>query len=149
MQGWALTEQESVEQGVALMEQSLADFRAVQAGLRRPYYLGLLAEAYGQVGRIEDGLRLTDEALARAHRQQQLAYEPDVHRVQGELLRRSGAAAQEVETCFQRAIKTASRRPGSRSCGQQQAWRALWGTGQPSRSPATPNRNGCLVQRGA
>ena len=107
LQGWALTEQESVEQGMALMEQSLADLRAVRAGLRRPYYLGLLAEVYGKVGRIEDGLRLTEEALARAHRQQQLAYEPDVHRVQGELLRRSGAAAQEVETCFQRAIKTA------------------------------------------
>ena len=107
MQGWALTQQERVEQGVEQMEQSLADFQAVQAGLRRPYYLGLLAEAYGKVGRIKDGLRLTQEALAQAHRQEQLVYEPDVHRVRGELLRQDGAPAQEVEACLHHAIEIA------------------------------------------
>jgi predicted ATPase len=107
MQGWALTAQERVEQGIEQMEQSLADLQAVQAGLRRPYYLGLLAEAYGKVGRIKDGLRLVEEALAQAHRQEQLVYEPDVHRVQGELLRLEGAPAQEVETCLHHALETA------------------------------------------
>jgi len=107
MQGWALSEQGSVEQGIEEMEQSLADFQAVQTGLRRPYYLGLLAEAYGKVGRIKDGLRLTEEALAQAHRQEQFAYAPDVHRVRGEMLRQAGAPVQEVETCLRQAMETA------------------------------------------
>ncbi len=110
MQGWALSEQGHVEQGIGLMEQSLADFQALQAGLRLPYYLGLLAEAYGKVGRIRDGLRLTEEALAQAHRQEQLAYEPDVHRVRAELLRQDGAPVQEVETCLRHAIESAQQR---------------------------------------
>ena len=89
------------------MVQSLADLQAVQAGLRRPYYLGLLAEAYGKVGRIEHGLRLTQEALAQARRQEQLAFEPDVHRVRGELLRQNGVPAEEAETCLRAAIERA------------------------------------------
>ncbi|MCB0254922.1 MAG: AAA family ATPase [Anaerolineae bacterium] len=105
--GWTLTEQERVEQGMEQMEQSLADLQAVQAGLRRPYYLGLLAEAYGKVGRIEHGLRLTQEALAQARRQEQLAFEPDVHRVRGELLRQNGVPAEEAETCLRAAIERA------------------------------------------
>jgi tetratricopeptide (TPR) repeat protein len=107
MQGWALTQQERVQQGIEQMEQSLAGFQAVQAGLRRPYYLGLLAEGYGQVDRFKDGLRLTEEALAQAHRQEQLVYEPDIHRVRGELLRQDGAPAQEGESCLHDALKTA------------------------------------------
>ncbi|MDX1417902.1 MAG: AAA family ATPase, partial [Candidatus Promineifilaceae bacterium] len=86
MQGWALTQQESVEQGIEQMEQSLDDFQALQAGLRRPYYFGLLAEAYGKVGRIKDGLYLTEEALAQAQLQEQFVYEPDIQAVRGELL---------------------------------------------------------------
>ncbi|RME48008.1 MAG: hypothetical protein D6791_04410, partial [Chloroflexi bacterium] len=110
MQGWALSEQGRVEQGIEQMEQSLADFQALQAGLRRPYYLGLLAEAYGKVGRTRDGLSLTEEALAQARRQEQLAYEPDVHRVRAELLRQDGAPFQEVETCLHHAIESAQQR---------------------------------------
>jgi predicted ATPase len=110
LQGWALTEQARVEQGIGQMEQSLAEFQAVQAGLRRPYYLGLLAEAYGKVGRLQDGLRLTEEALAQGERQEQRAYESDVQRVRGELLRQDGAPTQEVETSLHHAIESAQQR---------------------------------------
>lgn len=107
MEGWALTEQARVEQGIKQMEQSLADFQAVQAGLRRPYYLGLLAEAYGKVGRIEDGLLLTEEALAQARRQEQFVLESDVHRIRGELLRQDGTPVPEVERCLHEAMASA------------------------------------------
>ncbi len=107
MQGWALSEQGSVGQGIEQMEQSLADFQAVRAGLRRPYYLGLLAKTYGKVGRIEDGLGLTEAALTQARRQAQLTYTPDLHRVRGELLRQAGAPAQEVEACLRQGVEIA------------------------------------------
>jgi hypothetical protein len=59
------------------------------------------------VGRIKDGLDLTEEALAQAHRQEQRAYASDIQRVRGELLRQDGAPAQEVETSLYQAIETA------------------------------------------
>jgi adenylate cyclase len=107
MQGWALTEQDQVERGIVQMEQGLADLQATGAGLRRPYYLGLLAEAYGKAGRIEDGLRLLADALVQAQEQEQRLYETELYRVQGELLRAQGATGETVEKCFHQAIALA------------------------------------------
>jgi predicted ATPase len=46
------------------MRQGLAAVQATDAALRRPYYLGLLAEASGTAGDLEDGLAMLTEALA-------------------------------------------------------------------------------------
>jgi predicted ATPase len=43
MRGWAVAEAGDRETGVAEMRQGLAALRATGAGLRQPYYLGLLA----------------------------------------------------------------------------------------------------------
>ena len=109
MQGWAMNEHERVEQGIAQMEQSLAALQAMQVGLRGPLYRRLLAEAYGKVGRVEGGLRLLAHALAQAHEQEQVIFEPELYRVQGELLRKQGATDERVESCFRHAIKVAQR----------------------------------------
>ena len=64
LRGWALAAQGQGAEGIAQMRQGLAacaghgDKRSA-AGL-----LALLAEAYGQVGQVEEGLRLLAEALA-------------------------------------------------------------------------------------
>lgn len=104
IKGWALTYQERIEQGIDLMEQSLANLHLMQVGLRLPYYFSLLAEAYGKVGRIQEGLRLAEEASIQAQRQEQLVHEPDVYRVWGELLRLAGAPAEEVENHLRQAL---------------------------------------------
>ncbi len=56
LQGWALAEQGQGEEGIAQMRQGLAAYRATGAELWRPYFLALLAEAYGKVGQPEEGL---------------------------------------------------------------------------------------------
>ena len=43
------------------MRQGLAAYRATGAELGRPYYLALLAEAYGKVGQAEEGLTVLAE----------------------------------------------------------------------------------------
>jgi class 3 adenylate cyclase len=53
VRGWALAEQERVEEGIAQMRQSRMSFIA-------PY---VLAEAYGKAGQIEDELNVVAEAL--------------------------------------------------------------------------------------
>ena len=76
----------------------------------RPYYLILLAEAYGEISQIEAGLHVLTEALA-AVRQTALCFcEAELHRLQGELLLAvSMPNAAEAETCFQQALDIARR----------------------------------------
>ena len=52
---------------IALMREGLTAWLATGGYLFRPYYLGLLAEACGKAGQVEEGLRLLAEALAAAH----------------------------------------------------------------------------------
>src|SRR5262249_35792758 len=47
MQGWALVEEGQAEEGVAQIRQGLAARRATGTELYRPWFLALLAEAYG------------------------------------------------------------------------------------------------------
>ena len=55
VRGWALAEQGQSEEGIAQMQQGLAAYRAMGAELDSS--LPVLAEAYGKVGQIEEGLR--------------------------------------------------------------------------------------------
>src|SRR5262249_53267606 len=66
VRGWTVVEQGQGETGIAQMCQGLAAFRATGAELARSYYLALLAEAYGRVGQIEEGLQVVAEELARS-----------------------------------------------------------------------------------
>jgi hypothetical protein len=79
------------------MQKGLAALQAMGTGLREAYYLGLLAEAQGRAGRIDDGLRLLDEALMVIHEGGERALETECYRLRGELLWRQGADEQEVE----------------------------------------------------
>ena len=64
VRGWALAEQGQVEEGIAQMLQGLAAFRAMGIETKRITNLLRLAEAYGKVGQVEEGLSLLAEALA-------------------------------------------------------------------------------------
>jgi hypothetical protein len=46
-----------------LLLKGLNAFRATGAGVRVPYYLGMLGDAYTQLGRFEDALLAFNEAL--------------------------------------------------------------------------------------
>jgi predicted ATPase len=86
MRGWALTAQGEEAEGIDQMRQGLVAHRATGAELQRPYFLSLLAEAYGKVGQPEEGRR------------------------KGEfLLIQQGQKVREAEECFQQALDTARR----------------------------------------
>jgi tetratricopeptide (TPR) repeat protein len=68
----------------------------------------LLAAAYGRVGRIEEGLRIVAEALAKGDSSG--AGEVELYRVKGELiLRQRIPDAPEAEICFRQALDIARR----------------------------------------
>jgi TOMM system kinase/cyclase fusion protein len=116
--GWALaqrsaaaeTGQLQIEEGIAQMQQGLAAWRATGAKVFRPYGLALLADAYAQVGQIEEGLTLLGEAMAAAKDSGERRWEAELHRLKGELLLvRSPEQHAEAETCFHLALDIARR----------------------------------------
>src|SRR5206468_11366428 len=108
------------------MRQGLAAVRATGAEIGRPRALAVLAEAYGQVGKGEEGLRLVAEALTVVDSTGERFDEAELHRLKGELtlaqsrvqrLASSVPSTQhptpstqtEAEACFQKAIEIARR----------------------------------------
>ena len=108
LRGWAMAEQGHNEEGIAQIKEGLAAYRATGAELNWPYFLTLLAEAYMETGRLEDGLSVLTEALAAADEHEDRHHEAEIHRLKGELLlRQDDSSAAEAQSCFLRAIDVA------------------------------------------
>jgi predicted ATPase len=112
MQGWALATVGQGEIGMARMHDGLAAMRATGAALRQPYYLGLVAEACGHMGRAETGLTLLADALACADKTGEHWRLAELHRLQGELLLRTGGGDSKAEQSFHQALAIAGRQQG-------------------------------------
>jgi class 3 adenylate cyclase/DNA-binding winged helix-turn-helix (wHTH) protein/predicted ATPase len=112
IQGWALAEQDRLEEGIAQMQQGLTAFQATghRFRLRFPYYLVLLAKAYGHSGEVEKGVRLLDEAFAAMQQTGEHVWEAELHRLKGELLlARPTADYTTAEACLHQALEVARR----------------------------------------
>jgi predicted ATPase len=106
--GWALAEQGLVAEGISRMHEGLAGFRATDTEARFPYYLALLAEAYGKNNQIDEGLKQLAEALAIAEKNSDHWHTAEVYRLMGELRLRSGETT-EGEACFHKALEISRR----------------------------------------
>jgi predicted ATPase len=92
------------------MREGLRKWQAVGAGLNWPYFLALLAGAYGRAGRTDEGLRCLEEALGRVAANGERLYEAELYRLQGELLHKVGPGGpHSPEACFEKAIEVARR----------------------------------------
>jgi tetratricopeptide (TPR) repeat protein len=67
--GSALSMLGSAEEGLALLTEGLAAYRATEALLYVPIFLRLLAECYWRVGQPKEALKYLDEAAREAARQ--------------------------------------------------------------------------------
>ena len=86
LRGWALAEGGEVDDGIAAMRHGLDAFLATRAGIMQPYYLSLIAEAYGKRGQTEQGLRMIGEEKDIANATKEQWWESELYRLQGELL---------------------------------------------------------------
>jgi len=106
--GWADVQQNRVDEGVADIEAALAARRALGPTAALPWFLALLGEAYGSVGRFDEGVRALDEALGWVQHNDEHLYEAEVYRLKGELLlRQSASNAANAEDCFRQSLDTA------------------------------------------
>ena len=73
-------------------------------------HLAQLAEAYGQVAHVDEGMHLLAEALAMVDTTGERHTEAELHRLHGELLLRQAVPdAPQAEACFQQALDVARR----------------------------------------
>ena len=105
--GWAIAEQGGTEEGIVKLDRGIAAFRTAGAELVLTFNFGLLAAAYGKAGQIRRGLDTLDEALNLVSRNGETFWEPELHRLRGELLLIEGSSPADVEPMFQLAIDTA------------------------------------------
>src|SRR5262249_43055260 len=85
---------------------------ATGAEVAKPYFLALLADAERRLGRCANGLYRLDEGLAVVEELSDRFYEPELHRLRGELMldQQSGAnmrseAEDEAEASYRRALQ--------------------------------------------
>ena len=110
LQSWACATRLQPTEQMPSMHEGMAIYRATDAAMWLPYFLTLLAEAYGAASQPDAGLRLLDEARTVMDNTQERFYEAEMHRVQGALVLAQAADQHaQAETCFQHALAIARR----------------------------------------
>ena len=110
LRSWILVTRGEEQTGIARMQDGWALFEANWGRWSRSYYLAFLAEGYGKVGQIAEGLSALSEALVHVEATQERAYEAELYRVKGDLvLQQSQENSAEAETCFRKAIEVAQK----------------------------------------
>ena len=105
---WALAHQGQAKEGIEQIHQGLTAWRATGAEIHRPYFLMLLAEAYGTMGQPEAGLTVLAEALTLVDKTGERWYEPELYRLTGALLLQQSADHHaEAQACFYQALDVA------------------------------------------
>ncbi|HEX3147919.1 MAG TPA: protein kinase [Gemmataceae bacterium] len=104
------------DDALPLLLKGVSAFRATGAGIRIPRYLGVLADAYTQLGQFEDARKALEEGLAVAEKNDDRTHEAELVRLNGELLlAESTDQTADAEVCFRQAIEIARRQ-------QSRAW---------------------------
>ncbi len=97
------------EEGIIQILQGLAAYQVTGAELLRPFFLALLADAYGTAGQAEEGLAVLFEAQALADKiADESWWKAEISRLRGALLlMRSVPNEDEAEACFQQSLALA------------------------------------------
>lgn len=75
--------------------------------IRKPEFLGILAEGLAGCGRHDEALATVDEAIAGADQDGQRWFAAELRRIRGEILCKRGEPVSTAEECFVDAIETA------------------------------------------
>lgn len=128
VRGWAAVLHawagEDPQAATAIIRESLAAQRGFGSEIARPHQLGMLADVLIRAGDYRQAAAALDEALGQAMRTGDRYYEPELHRLKGDVALMAhgddpgGSAA--AATHYHRAVECA-RRPGSRLLEQRAA----------------------------
>ena len=112
---WSVAALDDPEAGRTMLARGIEGFRRTGSELNLPHFLSLLADAHLRAGDPQAGLAVIEEALATAAKNDDRVWEPELHRLKGELLLRLGdfrdgvSAREGSEAAFRTAIDVATR----------------------------------------
>jgi len=108
LHGWVRAMQGQGGAGIAEIRQGVAAALATGDKVMQPFFLGLLAEAYGEDGHPEAGLDVLAEALAVVDDTEARFFEAELYRLKGALLLKQGVPdTSQAEAWLQRALDVA------------------------------------------
>ncbi len=127
LRAWVLAAEGTADRTLGLVEDALSVLRTTGFALPAPYFLAVAAEACEMAGRPDEGLDLVTEGLRIVDETGIGFWEPDLHRLSGDLHLANGQRHDEAEAAYQRAID-AARRQGARPLELRAATRLarLW-----------------------
>ena len=105
--GWAQSISGSTAEGIARIEEGIADWRATGSMLIVSYWLALKAEVLHLADIIFEALEAIEEAEELAALSEERWWCAELHRLRGVFLTAMGAAQAQIETSFCEAIRTA------------------------------------------
>lgn len=85
MKGWAMSEQNQLRQGIAMIRAGIAAWGTTRAEVLMPLFLALLAQAYQRAGKHRLALQTLDSAILVSTRTGERTYVAELYRRKGEL----------------------------------------------------------------
>jgi class 3 adenylate cyclase/predicted ATPase len=114
VQGWARSERGAAEEAVKQIRGGVDAWRAGGAASSLPHLLSMLAEALRKIGRKEEALAVLADSISLADAKDERYWQPELHRLKGELLLDSAAhGSLSAEASFRQAIDIARRTSGA------------------------------------
>jgi predicted ATPase len=109
LESWAQVELAEPGEGIEQVCQKLDDYRrAEKRKYLLPYWLALAAEALCKCGQATEALSKLDEAVDITDHTGECWFEPELHRIKGDVLRRAPEVdPADSETCLRKAIAVA------------------------------------------
>ena len=105
--GWLKVKIGEVAEGIMLLRQGLAAYRATGAEAWVPYQIALLARACEIAGQIEEAVGLLDDALQVVKRTEERWLDAELHRHRGQLRLRQGHSGA-AEELYRKALSIAA-----------------------------------------
>ncbi len=109
LRGWSLVRQRRGPEGIESMRHGLEGYRVTAGELESPIWLAMMADAYLLEGAPHEGLSAVAEGLGLVNAMGVRFAEVELNRLRGELLlARGGAADEDAESAFRRALEVAA-----------------------------------------
>ncbi len=112
--GWATSGPTTDNEGIPEMEEGRAVWRGIGARVADSHWDSMIAERMIDMGRIDEGMALIAAMKEFVIDSDEHSFEPEISRLEGELLLAQPGREAEAEACIERAIDQA-RKAGSRA----------------------------------
>lgn len=107
VRGWAQQAQGDVESGISEMAEGLAALRKTGAQVSWSHRSSMLVEGLIATGQLDQAEEVLEETKAFIEESDERAYEAEIYRLSGELLRIRGDNLKAAEQCFRQALDIA------------------------------------------